>query len=202
VKRSSRFFKIAVASLLLIFGASHADQKKSSSEYLAEIQKYLNDMTTFESDFIQIDKYGGGSFGHFLLKRPFLMKMDYTDPATRAIIAKDDKILCYDKELKEKTITSMHSYPLSFLLERRINLLKNLEVLSIQSGDDFLSVKLARKSKDAEGAITLIFSKNPLTLRKWIVFSDRNDESPSRSVEISLVNWKSRHPISDKEFEL
>jgi hypothetical protein len=77
-----------------------------------------------------------------------------------------------------------------------------LKILYIEDKGDFLSIKFGKKNEEAEsGAITLIFSKNPLTLRKWIIFSNKNDDSFAECTEISLINWKSKHFISDKEFE-
>jgi outer membrane lipoprotein-sorting protein len=178
-----------------------ASSASTKIDYIGEVEKYLNDISTFESDFIQLDKRGRGSIGHFFLKRPFLMKMDYRNPPTHVVIAKDDKIIHYDRELKEKTVTSMHSSPLSFFLERKINLRKKIKVLSVQDGDDFLSVKFCKKNNEDEGAVTLIFSKNPLTLRKWIIFSNKNDERSSEGTEISLLNWQLKHNIPDEEFE-
>jgi len=176
-----------------------AESQAQSNDYVGEIERYLNDISTFESDFIQEDKYGRKSTGHFFLKRPFLMKMIYKDPDLPVIIAKDDKVTHYNRELKEKTVTSMYSSPLSFFLERKINLRKNLKVLETKEGDDFVSVKFCKKDEDSEGAITLVFSKNPLTLRKWLLFPTKNNIW--EYTEISLLNWKTKHHIPNEEFE-
>ncbi|MDR2781083.1 MAG: outer membrane lipoprotein carrier protein LolA [Holosporaceae bacterium] len=191
---------VAVSLIFTNFEISCDTQKSKVDAYIADVEKYLNDITTFESDFIQLDKNGRGSMGHFFLKRPFLMKMDYKNPPTHVLIAKNNKIIHYDRELKEKTETSMYSSPLSFFLERKINLRENLKILSVQDVDDMLAIKFCKKDDDEEGAVTLIFSKNPLMLRKWIVFPNKNDESLSETTEISLINWKFKHKISDDEF--
>jgi hypothetical protein len=86
-------------------------------------------------------------------------------------------------------------------MERKINLRKNLNVLAVKNEDDALSIKFCKKDSDEEGAVTLVFSKNPLTLRKWIIFPDKKNESSYGSTEISLLNWKSKHYISNEEFE-
>jgi outer membrane lipoprotein-sorting protein len=101
----------------------------------------------------------------------------------------------------EKTETSMYSSPLSFFLEKKINLRRNLKILSIENTGDSILIKCCKKDDEIDGAIALVFSKNPLTLRKWIIFDDKKDESPGKSTEITLLNWKFGHKISDKEFE-
>jgi hypothetical protein len=64
-----------------------------------------------------------------------------------------------------------------------------------------LAIKFCRKNDKEDGAVVLFFSKNPLILRKWIILSDKNDESYSEGTEVSLLNWKIGDPIPDEEFE-
>ncbi|MDR0678100.1 MAG: outer membrane lipoprotein carrier protein LolA [Holosporaceae bacterium] len=192
---------VVILQFFLIFNWSSAVEPPKTVAYIEDVEKYLNDITTFEADFIQLDKYGRRSSGRFFLKRPYLMKIDYIDPPTHVVIAKDNKIIHYNRELKEKTETSTYSSPLSFFLERKINLQSKIKVLSIQDESDFLSIKFCKKNENEDGAVTLVFSKNPLTLRKWIIFSNKKDELSYENTEISLINWKSKHFISNKEFE-
>ncbi|MDR0968249.1 MAG: outer membrane lipoprotein carrier protein LolA [Holosporaceae bacterium] len=194
----TRRFKFLPIALFCLFFTAIGDEL---ADYIVKVEQYLNNITTFEADFIQIDRSGRVFLGRFFLKRPFLMKMDYTDPAIKVIIAKENKVVVYDRELMEKTETSTYSSPLSFFLERKINLRDNVDLLSIKNEDNYLFLKFCKKDKNAEGAVMLIFSKKPLILRGWIVFSDKNDESPSKSTEISFAKQKSGHFISDKEFE-
>jgi outer membrane lipoprotein-sorting protein len=172
-----------------------------SKEYIKKAEEYFNAIGTFEADFVQIDKHGHGALGHFFLKRPYLMKMDYRDPPTQVIIAKNNKITHYDRELKEKTETSAYSSPLSFLLEPQINLERHLKVLAVRDGNDEFSLKLCKKDEETEWAIILVFAKNPLALKKWILLEDKKSASADGNTEVYLRNHKSGHDISDKEFE-
>ncbi|MDR1334323.1 MAG: outer membrane lipoprotein carrier protein LolA [Holosporaceae bacterium] len=193
--------KIAIVALGLSLSFNIYCQQNKAVDYVVEIEKYLNNITTFESDFIQQGGKGHVSQGHLYIKRPFSMKMSYKNPQTHVVIAKKNKIIYYDYELKEKTETSTYSSPLSFFLERKIDLQKNLKVLSVQDEDDMLAIRFCKKDDDAEGAVILIFSKDPLVLRKWIILPDKNDESLSGATEVSLLNWKTKHNISDEEFK-
>ncbi|MDR2765850.1 MAG: outer membrane lipoprotein carrier protein LolA [Holosporaceae bacterium] len=211
----------AVLSLLILFAAVRAaaaptkvDDKKllcsdvffagvkrNAADYLEKVEKYFNGITTFESDFVQIDGRGRCSVGRFFLKRPRLMKMDYQNPPTHVIIAKNNRIVHYDRELKERTETSMYSSPLSFLLSPEVNLRKHLKILSIREESDAVFIKFRRKNEDIDGAVILVFSKNPLTLRKWILLENENDEHSDGNIEVSLLNWKLGHDIPSKVFD-
>ncbi|MDR0677395.1 MAG: outer membrane lipoprotein carrier protein LolA [Holosporaceae bacterium] len=169
----------------------------SAEDYLKEVQEYINGLTTFEADFIQTNESGKVSYGRFFLKRPRLMKMIYTNPPTYVTVAKGTKITHYNRELKEKTETSIYSSPLSFLLEKKIDF-KKIRVLSMRNSSDTIAMKFCKKDEDSEGAITLFFSRNPLKLQKWIIFPNKNNRTGSMG--ILLVNSKAKHNIPDEEF--
>jgi outer membrane lipoprotein-sorting protein len=192
---------IIVVTSLFLFVCESFCQKDKNKDCIAEVEKYLNNITTFESDFVQSDRRGRHSVGHIYIKRPFSLKMDYKQPSTFVITVSKNKIVRYDRELKEKTETSTHSSPLSFFLDRKINLRGKLEVLSVQNEEDMLAIKFCKKNDDENGAVVLFFSKNPLMLRKWIILPNKNDESYSEGTEISLFNWKIGDSIPDEEFE-
>ncbi|MDR2067968.1 MAG: outer membrane lipoprotein carrier protein LolA [Holosporaceae bacterium] len=195
------FLSILVASIHLEAADVSRSKTDKRREHIKKVEEYFNGIRTLEADFVQIDKHGRTSMGHFFLKRPYLMKMDYRDPPTRVIIAKNNKIIHYDRELKEKTETSTYSSPLSFLLEPQINLEQHVDVTSIHDGKDEFSLKFCRKDEEIEEAVLLVFSKNPLTLKEWILLSNKSDVLADGYTEVCLENHRFGHDISDKEFE-
>jgi outer membrane lipoprotein-sorting protein len=202
IARSIAVFLLSLVPLDICEATGISNVKiNKQREYIKKVEEYFNAIRTFEADFVQIDRHGRGAVGHFFLKRPYLMKMDYRDPPTHVIVAKNNKITHYDRELKEKTETSAYSSSLSFLLEPRVDLEQHLEVLSIQEGNDEFSLKLCKKDEETGEAIILVFSKNPLILKKWILLEDRKNAPEDENTEICLQNHKYGHNISDKEFE-
>lgn len=171
--------------------------EKSNDDKVAVVEKFLNDIKTLEADFIQIGQNGEISNGHFFLKRPDKLKMVC---GSHVIIVVGNKMIYYDRELKERTETTTYSSPLSFLLEKTVDLQKKLKVVSIQNSEDSIAIKLCRKEEESEGAVTLVFSRNPLLLRKWILWPRKKEKHSSVGTEISLLNWKYNHRISDEKF--
>ena len=169
-----------------------ADKK----QVMAKVQKYFNDLKTFEAMFVQVDRYGNVESGYLWIKRPNRVKMQYPK---RVVLVNDNRVINYDKELKEKSETSVYSSPLSFFLDKKVNFQEKLEVIYASESDDAIFAKFCKKDEDAEGAVLLVFSKNPMELRKWIIFSDKNDESVG--IEVSLFNWKTGENISDNIFD-
>lgn len=180
------------------FGTKSATKsaEQEIAEIIQQIEKYFNSITTFEADFIQTDGYGRESSGHFYMKMPSMMKMDYIDPPTHVMIARANKIVHYDRELEEKDEIPLSASPLSFILNRNISL-KKLRIKLLKNEADVLIIQLSRRNSD--GAITLVFSKNPFLLREWFIIEDTR--RPQNFVQITLFNWRYGQPIDDAEFQ-
>ena len=179
--------KIIYAIFLLMISTIQAKVAEFS---LNDLEKYFQNLIEIRADFQQIDKNVICEGTFYLNKPKKFMQMIYKEPASLEITLKNKKLIYYDRELKEMTETSAHSSPLSFLLKNKVNLKKEVQILSVKTSlNDQLYVKLCKKNED-EGAITLIFNKNPLSLVGWIIFEDKNEESYQKSVEIWLINPK------------
>lgn len=176
------------------------EEQKSQQLEIAEITKqledYFNSITTFESDFIQTDGYGRESSGHFYMKMPSMMKMDYIDPPTHVMIARANKIVHYDRELEEKDEIPINASPLSFLLKKDINL-KRFKIKLLKNEEDILIIQLSRQN--LESTVSLVFSKNPFLLREWFIIED--SRRPQNFTQVTLFNWKYGQPIDDAEFK-
>ncbi|MBR1735013.1 MAG: outer membrane lipoprotein carrier protein LolA [Alphaproteobacteria bacterium] len=203
--------KIAVIVILGIIGTPiHLFGKVQKQEttinykkYIDQIDKFFNSIKTLKADFIEINKYGKQSSGIFALKKhPAMLKMDYINPATKIVIVKNNKLIYYDKELKEKTKTSLYSSPLAFIADSEINLNKSLKVISCAEKDNNLVIAVRKKDDPEEeyGIVVLTFSQKPFSLIKWEIFpkSDLIDTTPL--VQLYLQNQVINKNLSDKEF--
>lgn len=187
---------MAVASNVC-FAREAVSTNQSNEKQIAEkVQKYFDSLKTFESMFMQVDGVGNVQSGYLWIKRPDRIKMQYPK---QVIIVKDNRVISYDKELKEKSETSVYSSPLSFFLNKKVNFKDNVKIIYASETNDAIFIKVCKKDEDAEGSVLLVFSKNPIELRKWIVFKDRTDEKAG--IEISLFNWKTGGKIPDNIFD-
>lgn len=191
-------------SLILLFSFYcnfvFGTQKNLSKDWVENIENYFNtQLNFFESDFLQEDSKGNLSSGKMFLKRKKgLMKLKYNDPNPNVIIVKDKKLTHFNRELKEKTQVSIYSSPLFFLLDKKLDLKKNLKILSLKENKNAVAVTFC-KNDDTEGAIKIIFSKNPFQIQCWVI-ENKNSEF-SRCTKIFLENPKFSASYSEKEFE-
>lgn len=169
-------------------------------EIVQKVEAYLNRIKTFRADFIQVGRSGDIVLGKLLLKRPSKLKMDYTNPSRLVILVKGDRVISYDRELKEKTETSVYALPISFLVDKKINLHKNVRVMYAREEKQDILIKFC-KNDDDEGAVLLRFSKEPFELCEWSVFASKEQEDYSKAITVRLSNIQNGAEISDGEFE-
>ena len=170
-------------------------------DWIAKIEDYFNSKLTssVQSDFTQIGSRGGISTGKiFLQRKEGLMKLYYNDPNPNVIIVKDYKLTHFDRDLKEKTVITVYSSPLAFFLEKKVDLKKNVKVVSQDESSDSVTITLKKNGDEDEGAITLLFSKDPFRLRGWVILENNNY---GRQTQIILENTQFKAEFDDKEFD-
>ena len=126
------------------------------------------------------------------------MKLYYNDPNPNVIIVKDYKLTHFDRDLKEKTVITVYSSPLAFFLEKKVDLKKNVKVVSQDESSDSVTITLKKNGDEDEGAITLLFSKDPFRLRGWVILENNNY---GRQTQIILENTQFKPEFDDKEFD-
>jgi outer membrane lipoprotein-sorting protein len=181
--------------------SAQSTSTKSVDSYVKLAEDYLNSVTTMSADFVQIDQRGEISEGRLLIRRPDCLKMDYRAPNTHLIVLKNNRITHYDRELKEKSESSAYSSPLSFLVNNRVSLREHIDVLGVLDRDGYVFLTIAKKDDDENGALTLVFSKDPFVLEKWFIFKNKKQLIPTLSTQVLLLNRKFGEVIPYDEFE-
>ena len=176
------------------------DYQKPQIDWIEKIENYFNEeLNSVKSDFMQVGSRGSISTGKIFLKRKKgLMKLYYNDPNPNVAIVKDYKLTHFDRELKEKTIISIYSSPLAFFLEKKIDLKKNVIVVSQDESPNSVTITLKKRGDESEGAITLAFSKKPFQLKGWVILENDNY---GRQTKIILKDAQFNARFSDKEFD-
>jgi outer membrane lipoprotein-sorting protein len=176
--------------------------------YITLVEDYLNAINNITAEFEQRDSNGHLSRGDFLMKRingVFALKMDYRPPNGMVMLIKDNRVTHYSRELKEKTVTTTHSSPLAFLLDKKISLRKNTKVLSAAEENGFVIMTLYLASGDNEGAIQFVFrkellqAKKPGAIEQWAIFKSKKHMDFNEATIVTLQNQKYLD-ISSKEF--
>ncbi len=164
----------ALFNLLYLFSPT-ARAAATLLETAKPYEAYMNNLRSLKATFIQLDKAGEAFQGKFYLFRPGHMRIEYAltpdgkETLPILIIADGSRFIHYDKELKETQMASFDATPAGFFLKDKITFSGDVTLKSIQTKDQLTQIELIKTKAEHEGTLTLVFSENPLSLRKWIV---------------------------------
>lgn len=183
----------AVAAVALVLAAAPAGLAESQAQVaalspdevsaVARVERYLNDIQTMRARFVQVSSNGAYAEGAVYLERPGHLRFDYDPPTPVLMIANGLSLLYYDKELKEATFLPLWETPLWFLIREEVRLDDNVEIVDIEEARGTLRLTLRDAESPEGGAVTLIFSDEPLSLKKWEITDPQGIET-----QVSLVN--------------
>ncbi|MGF1591811.1 MAG: outer membrane lipoprotein carrier protein LolA [Kiloniellaceae bacterium] len=150
---------------------------------LTRVERYLNDIKTMQARFVQVSSNGAYAEGEVYLDRPGQMRFDYDPPTPVLIIANGLSLLYYDKELKQATFLPLWETPLWFLIREEVRFDDNVDILGIEEALGTLRMTLRDPEAPDGGEVTLVFSDEPLALRKWELVDPQGI-----ATQVSLVN--------------
>ena len=136
---------------------------------IARIEAYLNGVHTLHSRFLQVAPNGAPTEGQAWLQRPGRMRFQYEPPAPFLLVAGHGLLVFYDSQLKQTSNIPLGQTPLGLLLQDNLRLSGDITVSGITRMPGQIQVTIYRTRSPQDGAITLIFADNPLTLRQWVV---------------------------------
>ncbi|WP_419903220.1 LolA family protein [Kiloniella sp.] len=147
------------------------------------VEGYLNDLTSVSARFIQVSSNGSLSEGNLYIQRPGRMRFEYDDPVPIVMIANGVTLLYFDKKLKQSTYLPLWKTPLWFLIREKVELHKDIHILRAQESNSTVQLELRAEGESDGTQMTLLFSDNPLSLRKWEVV-----DAQGITTQVSLID--------------
>lgn len=159
---------------------------------LRKIETYLNNISTLESRFTQLNQDGTIDSGKFYLWRPGRLRFEYDAPKSDYIVADGLLIHYWDHGVKNYSNAPIGSTLAEFLLRKKITLSGDLHVVSLRRAQSGKLVLTLQQSDNFEaGDVRLLFNENPLQLVKW-----RVTDGTGAITETELSHIQTDHKIS------
>ena len=177
-------------AILPCFGESNAD--------VLNIERYLNSIHTLKAEIIQISSTGEVETGIIFIKKPGQMRFEYDPPSNHLVIASGLLLVIIDKKSNgepQRYLTSQT--PIGYLLNERVNLGNNPALKAVSVKSDGIRIKLSDDKKPRSGQLELVFAKQPINLKEWIITSYSGEETRVLLEKI-LVN----EPLSKEKFNI
>jgi len=189
--------RIFLYIFLLFFFLSEKKTFALDEKLLNQLENYLNQFNNISSQFIQSSSTGSQETGKILLSKPGKLRIEYKNNNKLIIIADGKWLHYFDTDLNEIQSVIIEKSPAWILLKKNINLKNdfNINKLNKKSGKITLTI-IDRKIENIE-KIELIFSTNPIKLKKWIVTDNQEIETT-----VALLDIKRVKSFKSKTFEL
>jgi outer membrane lipoprotein-sorting protein len=164
------------AVLVLLIGATiaraapaPATLTQADTVELQQMAGYLNGIHTMTARFRQVADNGAVSEGKLWVVRPGRMRFEYEPPNPITLLADSDYVYYWDKELHQVSKYELKSTPAWFLLRDPISFSADVTVTALQRVATTVGATVVENGQPDAGSLTLVFTKNPLVLRQWIV---------------------------------
>ncbi|MGO4128667.1 outer membrane lipoprotein carrier protein LolA [Inquilinus sp. YAF38] len=168
-----RLIAAALTALLLAAGPATAAVQPAQLTAqdrtdLQRVEQYLGSLTTVKADFVQTTNNTDLYRGHFYLKRPGKMRLEYEPPIAYMYIADGTWLTYYDADLRQRKDVPLGSTIADFITRANVRLSGDVTVVKVSRGNNLLSVQLVQTDKPEDGTLTLNFTANPMILQSWV----------------------------------
>lgn len=103
----------------------------SNAEIVRRANAFLNGVGFLSSEFTQTDAEGRRATGRFYLARPGKLRFDYDPPAALEVVADGANVIVRDRRLNTSNVYPAGQTPLRFLLQRDIDLARDLRLTGV-----------------------------------------------------------------------
>jgi len=165
-------------------------------QVLERAEKYLDGIKTMQAEFLQISSNGETAEGEILLSRPKNLRIDYAPPTPILIVANGEFLSYVDKELKQVSHIPVDDTPAAFLLRDKFSFTGDaLTVTGFERQANTVRISVVQTKDPLAGELTLVFSDNPMVLRKWVII-----DAQGVITDLTLINARFDFPIPEKRF--
>ncbi len=131
---------------------------------------FLSSASTMVGDFVQTGADGRHSEGKIYVQKPGKLRFEYAAPAALEVISDGSSVAVNDRRLKTQQTYSIGQTPLKFLLQDKIDLKGDTQVLNVLNSPEATMILLDdRTTFGGTSRIRLIFDPVTYELRQWQV---------------------------------
>jgi outer membrane lipoprotein-sorting protein len=170
-----RFHLIALMTMLAWMWALPGQAQQLS---LGALSNYLNQLTSAEGSFTQINADKTISTGTLYLRRPGKVRFEYNPPEKALVMANNGTVVVFDRKLNSEPNTyPLNRTPLGLILARNVNLTRANMVVA-HGYDGTATTVTAQDPENPEfGSIELKFTDDPVELRQWVITDDGGSQT-------------------------
>lgn len=157
---------LASATALILFALPAAAERIP----LSEISRYLNSLTTAQSDFTQVNPDGSVSTGKLMIHRPGRVRFEYAQPDNSVVMAGGGQVAIFDAKSNQTAEQyPLSRTPLSIILDQNVDLSRAQMVVGHTEVENTTRVVAQDPQRPEQGKIDMVFTASPTELRQWVI---------------------------------
>ena len=144
---------------------------------LNHVKEYLANLNSLEADFFQVSSDGSIKEGKIFLSLPGKLRISYKIPKNLLITSNGFWLTVQDKKLKQTNNFPLNQTPLNLFLNKKLNFNQNEFKVKFEKNSGIITLTFADNQKLNSSIFKLIFTSNPLELKKWVIIDEFNNET-------------------------
>jgi len=170
---NSSLVPLTMIALAISFLFLNISVTKATTQF--QVNNFFKNLNSLEADFIQVSSSGNVSNGKIYFDLPGKLRIDYAEPNNLLITCKGFWIVIQDRNLKTTNNIPLNQSPFSTLIEKKINLSNKTIKTEFENKSGIISLTVTSSNNEQAGQLTLEFSENPFSLKKWIIKDNFGD---------------------------
>ena len=186
--------------LFIFFAVFLLNEKKIfalDEKLLNQLENYLNQFDNISSQFIQSSSIGSQVTGEISISKPGKLRIEYNKDNKLLIVADGKWLHYFDTDLNEIQSIIIEKSPAWILVKKKINLKNDFKINKLEEKSGKITLTIIDERFENIEKIELIFSINPIKLKKWIITDIQEIETT-----VALLNIKRKKNFKPKTFEL
>lgn len=168
-----------------------ADQRAT----IETVTSYFNSFRSLKGEFTQVSPKGNVSAGVFYLAKPGRLRFEYAPPNPFLVVSDGSWVVIENRKKRTTDQYPLAATPLKILLSEEVDLLKQAQVMSVETVDGLSSVTVQDRSKLTPGLIVLVFDNERKQLAQWII-----EDGQGKRTTISVANLETEVETDPKLF--
>jgi outer membrane lipoprotein-sorting protein len=165
---------------------------------IKQVTGYFNTLAGLKAQFVQTNPDGKRLRGKLAVKRPGRFRFDYNLPSRQVVVSDGRYLAVQDLDIKTDDRYELDRTPFRMLLRKDVDLVKDANILDVQTDKDLIIITIEDKSPDTPGRIKLFLVTQPqLELKEWVTTDAQNLDT---KVELTAVDMKEE--VDAKLFEI
>jgi outer membrane lipoprotein-sorting protein len=143
-----------------------------------KVSAYLSSVHVMSGDFVQVGADSREAKGQFYIQKPGKVRFEYDPPSPIDIIADGSSVVVRDRKLATQQLFPLSQTPLRYLLQDRIDLLRDTNVTAVYADERYVSIAVEEKHVlIGTSRLLMMFSAKDFGLRQWVVTDPQGYET-------------------------